>query len=313
MRGKDDAGGAGAFSHNSLTLAPINALIVSRLAREHGIKVLLSGAGGDDVFTGYRRHMAVGLEKYWEWMPPSVRTAIENAARRLPSGRPPLRRRLAKAFEYASMDGDERVAGYFHWLRPEERQNIEGPFLTAHPRDPVTFSPALMDSLSELPRSTPRLGKMLYLEAKHFLADHNLNYTDKMGMAVGVEIRVPFLDPELMSLAAQIPLKLRQHGREGKWVLKKAMEPFLPKEVIYRPKSGFGAPVRAWLRGDLRGLVDDVLSQDVIIRRGMFDPAAVRDLVARDRAGQIDAAYPILSLMCIEIWCGQFVDRVPGR
>jgi asparagine synthase (glutamine-hydrolysing) len=284
--------------------AAINVLIISRLAREHGIKVLLSGAGGDDIFTGYRRHAAVNFERYWAWMPKGARGALAATARRLPAARPQLRR-VAKALNYAGLDEAERVAAYFHWLQPEELRSIEGPLLRAHPRPMLEFSPPLMDSLAELPESVSPLGKMLYLDAKHFLADHNLNYTDKMGMAAGVEIRVPFLDPDLMSLAARVPLKLRQRGLKGKWVLKQAMRPYLPTEIIHRPKTGFGAPVRAWLRGDLQQLVRDVLSPSAISNRGLFDPAAVQALISRDQEGLIDAAYPILSLLCIELWCRQ--------
>jgi asparagine synthase (glutamine-hydrolysing) len=101
---------------------------------------------------------------------------------------------------------------------------------------------------------------------------------------------------------------LKQHGRHGKWVLKQAMHPLLPRDVIYRPKTGFGAPLRRWLRGELSDFVNDVLSPARVRRRGIFDAAAVSDLVARDRNGQIDAAYPILALLCVELWCRHFVD-----
>ena len=95
---------------------------------------------------------------------------------------------------------------------------------------------------------------MLVLEQRFFLPDHNLTYTDKMSMAAGVETRVPFLDLDLVDFAARIPERLKQRGSVGKWVLKKAMEPFLPMDVIYRPKTGFGAPLRRWMRGELRPL-----------------------------------------------------------
>src|SRR2546429_8588304 len=120
---------------------------------------------------------------------------------------------------------------------------------------------------------------MLALEQRFFLADHNLTYTDKMSMAVGVEVRVPFLDVDLVEHAAKIPLGLKQRGRVGKWVLKRAMEPYLPRRAICRPKTGFGAPLRRWLRNELRPLVDDVLSADTIRRRGIFDPVAVGRMV----------------------------------
>lgn len=90
---------------------------------------------------------------------------------------------------------------------------------------------------------------------------------------------------------------------------KKAMEPYLPHEVIYRSKTGFGAPLRHWLRHELKEFVDDMLTPDTLRRRGLFDPTAVAKLVADDRAGRVDAAHTILGLVCIEIWCRGYVDK----
>jgi asparagine synthase (glutamine-hydrolysing) len=152
---------------------------------------------------------------------------------------------------------------------------------------------------------------MLYLEGKFFLADHNLNYTDKMSMAHGVEVRVPLLDPELVSFAARLPDRMKQRGATGKWIFKRAMEPLLPRDVIYRPKTGFGAPMRRWLRHELRPLVHDVLNANAIKRRGLLDAPAVEHIIRSDREGRIDAAYTIFALLCIELWCRTFLDEQP--
>ncbi len=286
--------------------APINALFISRLAREHGIKVLLSGAGGDDIFTGYRRHSALTLEPYWTWLPESVRGGMRAAATRL---RPTteLRRRVAKAFRYADLDGDERIAAYFHWISPEQLAPVLSQELRAG--IPSLRGGPVLDALAGLPDSVPPLNRMLYLEGKFFLADHNLNYVDKVSMASGVEVRVPLLDPDLMRLAASLPLDVKQRGRTGKWILRRAMETYLPRSVIYRGKTGFGAPLRNWLREDLRGMVDDVLSERAVAARGLFDPAGVRELIQFDRERRFDASYTIFSMMCIELWCRMFVDK----
>src|SRR5205814_4056888 len=141
----------------------------------------------------------------------------------------------------------------------------------------------------------------LYLEGKYFLADHNLNYVDKVSMANGVEVRVPLLDPDLVALAARLPLGYKQHGSVGKWVLRKAMEPYLPHDVLHRKKAGFGAPLRHWLRVELRPLLDDVLSERSLRARGLFDPAAVASLVRRNAERRLDATYTIFSMLCIEL------------
>ena len=148
-----------------------------------------------------------------------------------------------------------------------------------------------------------------YLEGKFFLADHNLNYVDKVSMANGVEVRVPLLDPELVDLAARLPVEYKQRGGTGKWILREAMRPYLPPEVLRRPKAGFGAPIRNWLRGPLAPLVDDLLSTHSLESRGLFDPVGVWRLIALDRDQRYDASYTIFSLMCIELWCRIFVDK----
>jgi asparagine synthase (glutamine-hydrolysing) len=286
--------------------APINALFISQLARRQGIKVLLSGAGGDDIFTGYRRHYALLREPFWSWLPQQVRARLRDASTHL---RPTteLRRRVAKAFRYADLDGDQRILSYFHWTPPDLLDGVFSPALRAL-GSPDLGGP-VPAALASLPPDVAALNRMLYLEIKFFLTDHNLNYVDKVSMASGVEVRVPMLDPELMALAARLPLRLKQRGRHGKWILRKAMEPYLPRDVIWRTKAGFGAPLRHWLRNDLRPIVDDVLSERSLLARGLFDPKGVQALVKADRERRVDAAYSIFSLICIELWCRMFVDR----
>jgi asparagine synthase (glutamine-hydrolysing) len=111
-----------------------------------------------------------------------------------------------------------------------------------------------------------------------------------------------------VEFAARIPDSLKQRGAVGKWVLKKAMEPFLPHDVIYRPKTGFGAPIRRWMVGELRPVLDGLLSTEAIRRRGLFDAEAVRALIEANAAGSVDGSYTLLSLLCIEMWCRRFLD-----
>ena len=281
-------------------------LFISQLAREHGIKVLLSGAGGDDIFSGYRRHYALSQEGKWKWLPRILRKKLKSLAARIPITNL-YGRRLAKAFQYADYDADERIVSYFFLLDPKIQQILYSPELRQALAGVAPSEPLVM-SLNNIPANIHALNKMLYLEGKHFLTDHNLNYTDKMSMAVGVEVRVPLLDPELVRFAAVLPPRLKQHGGEGKWIFKKAMEPFLPHEVIYRRKTGFGVPLRYWLRHKLRPVVEDVLSKSSLTNRGLFDPTGVHQLVKMDRDGRIDASYPIFELMCIELWCRIFID-----
>ena len=132
-------------------------------------------------------------------------------------------------------------------------------------------------------------------------------------MAYGVETRVPFLDLDLVELATRIPPWMKQKGMTGKAIFRKAMAPHLPRAVLERSKSGFGAPLRRWLKNELRPFVAEVLSESSLKRRGFFDPKAVQRLVTLDAAERVDGSYTIFSLVCIELWCRMFLDKsTPG-
>lgn len=289
--------------------APINALLICELARSHGLKVLLSGAGGDDIFTGYRRHHALVREAWWSYLPKPLRSALRHASARLPQGGG-LGRRAAKAFRFAHLPPEDRLAAYFLWSDPRDLASLYGPAL--RPAAGLDALAPLRRSLARLPQDVDPLDRMLYLEGKHFLADHNLNYTDRMSMAVGVEVRVPLLDPDLVALAASLPTGMKQRGGIGKWIFKKAMEPYLPREVIYRPKAGFGVPLRRWLRHELRPMLEETLSESSLRDRGLFDPAAVAALREADSRGATDGTYTLFALLCMETWCRLFADRLPS-
>ena len=292
--------------------APINALMIAERARAMNIPVLLSGAGGDDLFTGYRRHWALNFERRWSWLPQSARAGIQRAATRAGSSRGaqsrPAVRRLAKMFAHAGEDADRRLVSYFLWSTDEVRRALYTPEFAESVGTVDTAAP-MLESLNRIPGERDPIQRMLYLDARHFLTDHNLNYTDRAGMAVGVEVRVPLLDLDLVRFATKVPARFKQKGTVGKAIFKRAMEPYLPRDVIYRPKSGFGVPLRRWLRQELRPMVEDTLDEKSVRRRGYFDPAAVRRLIDLDAEGRVDGSYTIFALMCIELWFRRFIDR----
>jgi len=286
--------------------AALNVLYISQLAKEQGIKVLLSGAGGDDLFTGYRRHYALQLEHYWSWLPKGARIGLENFTKNFNVNNP-IQRRLVKMFNGAGLNSADRLINYFRWTSDSILQSLYSPEFRQELAE-SNASQVMQDFLEPIITNTSSLDQMLTLEQRFFLADHNLNYTDKMSMAVGVEVRTPFLDLDLVEFSGKIPNSLKQKGSIGKWVFKKAMEPYLPKDIIYRPKSGFGAPLRTWIKYDLREMLGDLLSIDSINRRGLFSGKAVQQLIMDNDNGKIDASYTLLSLLCIEIWCRAYID-----
>jgi asparagine synthase (glutamine-hydrolysing) len=295
-------------------LAPLNVLFISQLAREQGIKVLLSGTGGDDLFSGYRRHDALHREYLWTWLPARWRACLFRGLSTLPQSRP-LIRRLARLSRTAALSGDARLVDFFRWLPRRDLQALYSPDLrqALGPHNSPSDEEPMLDFLRSLPDSSTALGRMLALEQRFFLADHNLIYTDKMAMATGVEVRVPFLDLDLVAFAGTLPDSLRCRAGTTKWVLRQAMAPDLPQEILHRPKAGFGAPLRRWLQADLRDLLEDLLSAPSLRARGLFDPISVRRLITANEACRIDASYTLLSLMCIELWCRHFLDGQPTQ
>jgi asparagine synthase (glutamine-hydrolysing) len=210
-------------------------------------------------------------------------------------------------FAHAGAEPERRLISYFTWSSESVRRALYTPQFGALVASVDTAEP-LLASLQRIPAERDPLQRMLFLETRHFLADHNLNYTDRSGMAVGVEVRVPLLDLDLVEFAARVPARFKQKGRVGKAIFKRAMEPYLPRDVIYRRKSGFGVPLRRWLRQELKPLVADTLNPTALARRGFFDPPSVQRLIALNDEGRVDASYTIFALICIELWCRRFLD-----
>ncbi len=296
--------------------SPINVMLIAQQARQDGYKVLLSGTGGDDIFSGYRRHHALNFERLWSWLPDNLRIGASSWLQKTSGLSPPEKwlfcqrwfRRIRKAASSARLSGDDRLISYFYWSNDQIRRALYSEEM-ARALDGVDTAAPLRKSLARIPDERAPLNRMLYLEAKHFLADHNLNYTDKASMAMGVETRVPLLDVDLVNFAASIAPKAKLNFRNGKAIFKKAMEPYLPRDVIYRRKTGFGAPMKRWLHAELRELKADVLSDASLKKNGLFDPAAVRHLMELDRLGVVDATYTLFALICIQLWIKIFIHE----
>ena len=238
--------------------AALNTMLISELARDRGIKVLLSGTGGDDIFAGYRRHTALNNEFLWQWMPRRIKNQISKSISKMPIYNP-LLRRLKKIGEYIHLEENERICSYFNWMNPERLENLLSQYSNNN-MSTLSVSHTLSQNLGKM-NDEHKLNKMLYLEMKHFLTDHNLTYNDKMGMSKGVEIRVPFLDIELVKFANSLPVKFK---KSGKFILKESLQDTLPKKILNRKKTGFGVPLRHWLSNDLREMVEDTLSKQSI-------------------------------------------------
>ncbi len=293
--------------------AIITAYLVCREARKQAT-VLLSGVGGDELFAGYRKHAAHRWAHAYQKMPGPLRSGIESAVNTLPGFRgSPMKGsvRLAKKMvRSASLEPADRFIRNCTYLDAGQKMNL----YTAALQDQLRASDPAVRHLSSFNavRDADFLNQMLYLDTKIFMVSLNLNYNDKMSMASSVEVRVPFLDRELAEFAAwNIPPDLKLKGffqPTTKHIFRKAMQGVLPAEVLRQPKAGFAAPVDYWLANDLREMVDDLLSETNIRKRGLFRPAAVRRFVDEHRSGAEDWSMQIWQFLTLENWMRIFLD-----
>lgn len=284
--------------------APLNVSNIAKRARELGYFVLLGGTAGDDIFSGYRRHQLLNIDKKLKILPFHFKKLL---ASQLTSFLPlsnNFNRRIKKLFSIYNFDSlEEGLASLYGWLEVNEVIKLF--------KDRIEFQPTryLLESLENIPKERESLNKMLYWDIKYFLTDHNLNYTDKLSMAHGVEVRVPYLDKDLVEFSASLPVNMKLRGNTTKYLLRKVAEHYLPLEIIYRPKTGFGAPVRDWIINDLNDKINnELLNNNNALFAEIFNLDAVSSLVERNKLGQIDASYSIFALLAINSWFNQFTE-----
>jgi asparagine synthase (glutamine-hydrolysing) len=291
--------------------ACISTYLICRAARER-LTVILSGMGGDEIFAGYPRHLAAQIGRAADLVPQRARAALRQAlAGRLTVGRPGRmrgpRRNLMKLMRGLDASPLERYLTYSSYYTDAELSRLLVPDVRQETADPLARHREYAARASD----AGWLNQMLYVDLKTFLPCLNLMYTDKMSMAASTEVRVPLLDDELVSLSARIPPNLKLRRTTRKYIFKRSMEPWLPREVVWRPKAGFGAPVRSWLVGDLKPMVEELLSPETVSRRGLFDPGEVRRIIAANDAGTEDNALRIWALLTLELWQQTYVDSRP--
>jgi asparagine synthase (glutamine-hydrolysing) len=288
----------------------IPSYLVSRAARET-LTVMLSGMGGDEVFAGYPRQMAMRLASTLDPVPGLIRRPLmKTLASVLPGGLPgkftaPLRN--AKKFaRSAALDFENRYLGYGTYFTDEAKTRLYTDEMRERVRglDAYTHHRRYFERV----KGAAPLNRLLYVDLKTFLPCLNLTTTDKTSMAANLEVRVPFLNHELVELAARMPTGLKLHGLKRKYILKRVAEKLLPKDVVWRKKAGFGAPIRSWLRGPLRPMIDELLSEETVKRRGLFNPQEVQRIIAANLSGREDYNLQVFQLLTLELWQRTFID-----
>ncbi|MBX3601535.1 MAG: asparagine synthase (glutamine-hydrolyzing) [Rubrivivax sp.] len=282
----------------------ITTYLVSEFARRD-VKVILSGVGGDELFGGYRRYLGGHYAQRFNALPGWARRVASATASRLPADRHHKWlnvARLAKGFvASAEMAADERYRSYLQVLA---RDGVAGLLLDAPPPGDDRLAAAFA-----MAGSDDELNRLFAVDAETQLPDDLLLLTDKMSMAVSLECRVPLLDHELVELAAAIPGELKVRGGRLKHLMKSALAPTLPADILDRAKRGFGTPMGAWLKKELLAVVRELLSSTAVRRRGLFRPEAVAALVADHETNRSDGTDALLALLNLEVWSRVYLDR----
>jgi asparagine synthase (glutamine-hydrolysing) len=282
--------------------AAINTLLMCQAARERGVKVILSGMGADELFAGYRKHLACVMASRYSALPRMPRAAVRSAVDSLPvsfRGRGLRYVRWAKRFlTFADLPEEPRFRRSYTLYDPDQLTNLVGPGLAGHVGQVIGEHSAIYQDNS----LQDEINRMCLADARLFLPGLNLAYTDRASMAASVEVRVPFVDPVVARAAFSIPGREKIKRRQGKVALKQAAEAWLPHEIAHRPKVSFSAPLRAWVRHDLRELIHDVLVEGELTQSDVIRGEAVRKLIADEQAGREDYHKQIWQLLSLELW-----------
>ncbi|MBV6496479.1 MAG: asparagine synthase (glutamine-hydrolyzing) [Acidobacteria bacterium ACB1] len=280
--------------------------LLARFVRKY-VTVALGGDGGDELFAGYPMYRAHKIAAMYRFVPSFVRNGlVRPAVEKLPVSHKNMSfdykaKRFVRA---AELDPVERHHSWFGSFAQDEQENL----LT---RDVLDITNAdIYASAREVYENSPVKGKiagMQYLDVNFYLAEDILTKVDRSAMQVSLETRAPFLDPRIADLAFSLPMKYKLRGSNGKVILKKAVEPMLPKTILERSKKGFGIPIAAWLRGRLRYLLHDLLSPEKLKEQGIFEPSYVDRLISEHEQGIASHHKELWTLLVFQLWNRKFL------
>ncbi len=268
--------------------------LVAREARKH-VTVALNGDGGDETFAGYDRFRAVLIS---EALPGVARDAVAAVGRWLPGagGTQGALRRLRRFARKAALPLDERIFSWTGFFDLDALRRLDGGTVVDRDRILSSYREALAAA-----SGTSVLSRVLYLNARTYLLDDLLPKMDRMTMAHGLEARSPLLDRALMEYVAQLPDDYKRKGARSKIVFKKAVAPLLPPAILRRKKHGFGVPLGAWFRGELRPMAEDTLLASPRVGRWLRRDG-LEALLREHAAGRADHGHKLWTLLTLELW-----------
>lgn len=303
---------AGIFDEPFADPSQVPTYLVSKMARGQ-VTVALTGDGGDEVFAGYNRHVAAnGLLGRLNPLPRPVRHALSAAMTALP---PDTWQALAQLIPSRARPRSlgEKLHKLAPLLRRDERDQYR--LLVSHWDDPDAIAsgagerPTVIDDPQVEALFADPVARMRYLDLASYLPGDILTKVDRASMAVGLETRAPLLDHRLVEWSFRVPTAVHLRDGRGKWLLRQILERRVPRELVDRPKTGFGIPVGDWLRGPLRPWAEELLDEGKMRASGLIDPAPVLALWKRHLARQVNAQYRIWPVLMLMAW----LDRYAGR
>jgi asparagine synthase (glutamine-hydrolysing) len=279
--------------------------MVSKLARDH-VTVVLSGDGGDELFAGYTRYVVERKRSAFDRVPRPLREGVLR----------PLTRHLPHSTwgrNYLHNVSLDPVARYLDSVSVFTNLNRRLLFSSDFQSQlgQANYAASLFNSLAAKLNGAEELDQLLYIDSKTYLPGDILTKVDRMSMAVSLEARAPLLDHKLIEFVARVPGSLKLAGLETKHLLKQAVRDLVPKDILHRPKQGFGVPIQEWINQQLRERIRDILSDARTRQRGYIDPKYLDLLLAEHERGRRDHSMGLWALLMFELWHRQFMDG-PG-
>jgi asparagine synthase (glutamine-hydrolysing) len=286
----------------------IPTFLLSRFVRRH-VTVALGGDGGDEIFAGYPMYFGHKVANLYGKLPRALRSGlIEPIVNNLPVSTKNLSFDYkAKRFVAASKyDAVTRHHSWFGSFSIDEQRKLLSKDVLAKTSDDIYKG---AKDLLKITDAENEIERMQFLDINFYMAEDILTKVDRASMAVSLEVRAPFLDPRVAQFAAGLPLEYKLKGNKGKYILKKAVEPLLPRAILQRPKKGFGIPIAEWLKNRLNPLMHELLAPARLNDQGLFDAAFVQKLIKDHETGAASHHKQLWTLLVFQLWHDNFSKK----
>ncbi len=278
--------------------------MVSKLAREY-VTVVLSGDGGDELFAGYTRYVTNRNRSGIEKLPQGIR---KNLMRPLIAALPHNTPGKNYLFNISLDAAGRYIDSISHFNGPRKRK-LYSEATQNKMNGTFALGEKLYRRIAGSSGDRDQIDNLLYLDSKTYLPGDILTKVDRMSMASSLEARSPLLDHKLIEYVTRIPSHLKLKGGETKYIFKKAIEGFVPREILYREKQGFGVPINEWINLQLKDRIRDTLADRRTLERGYFDPKYIGILLDEHARGRRDHSYPLWTLWMLELWHRKYIDE----